>query len=134
MTTKFLTGFERDTLQQAYECMQCLEPITNPVCHSCLSNQINKWLSFYPSVKKKMMPKLKDYTQEVNNNVISSINCISCGESNVALCPYCFIEGFFNVLRKNKVDKMIIMDFLSTFNFDLGHEEYAKNLMRGSFK
>lgn len=131
MTIKFLTGFERDTIQQAYECMQCMEPITNPICHNCLSSQIAKWLAFYPSIKKKMLPKLKNYTIEVNNNVVSSIECASCKKNNAALCPYCYVEGVFNILRKSNIDKMVIMDFLSTFNFDAGHEEYYKEIKYG---
>ncbi len=56
----FLTGFERDTiqtLQESYECASCFEPITNPICHECLGNQITQWLGFYPNIKKKMLPK-----------------------------------------------------------------------------
>ena len=127
MTTKFLTGFEREHLQvlnEAYECMQCAEPITNPICHNCLSSRILGWLALYPSVKKQLAQKLRDYTKEVNNNVIQSVNCAVCKKNNAALCPYCFTEGVFNLLKKSRVDKMIIMDFLSTFNFDLKHEGY----------
>ena len=55
MTTKFLTGFEREnTLQGTYDCMQCSQPITNPICHECLGNQIVSWLGLYPNIKKKM--------------------------------------------------------------------------------
>lgn len=124
MTSKFLTGFERDNLPKAYQCMQCSEPITNPVCHSCLEAQITSWLSFYPSVKKKMLPKLKAYVKEVNNNIIDSINCASCSKRKAALCPYCFTEGVFNMMKRSKIDRMVVMDFLSTFNFDLKHEGY----------
>ncbi len=130
MTNKFLTGFERDTLQQAYECMNCLQPITNPVCHNCLGNQISEWLGFYPNIKKKMLPKLKNYIKEVGNNVIESVNCISCQKKKAALCPYCFTEGIFNLLKRSRVDKMVIMDFLSTFNFDLKHEGYIQDAIK----
>ena len=128
MKTKFLTSFERENLQQAnnqtYDCMQCSEHITNPICHDCLGNQVSSWLGLYPSVKKKVQPKIKDYIKEVNNNIINSIGCASCKHEKAALCPYCFTEGIYNLLKKNKIDKMIIMDFLSTFNFDLKHEGY----------
>ncbi len=127
MTTKFLTGFERDTIQQAYDCMQCSEPITNPICHDCLGNQISSWLGFYPNIKKKIMPKIKDYVKEVNNNTIESVNCACCSKQKAALCPYCFTEGIFNLLKKSKIDRMVVMDFLSTFNFDLKHEGYIQD-------
>jgi hypothetical protein len=122
----FSSGFERDTIQQAYECMQCSEPITNPICHECLGNQISGWLGLYPSIKKRMQPELKKYIIGVNNNVIKGVNCVSCQKKQAALCPYCFTEGIFNLLKKSKIDKMVIMDFLSTFNFDLKHEGYIQ--------
>lgn len=127
MTIKFLPGFEREHLNnEAYECTSCLEPITNPICHDCLGKQIIEWMNLYPSIKKKMHSKLANYVKEVNNNIVSSVNCISCGKNKAALCPYCFTEAIYNMLKKHKIDKMIIMDFLYTFNFDLKHEGYIE--------
>ncbi len=130
MINKFLTGFERDTIQQAYDSMKS-EPITNPICHNCLGNQILNWLRFYPGVKKKIMPGIKDYVDEVNDNTLDSVNCSSCSKNKAALCPYCFTEGIFALLKKSKIDKMVIMDFLSTFNFDLKHEGYIRDAIEG---
>lgn len=127
MTTKFLTGFEREKLQglqQTYDCIACKEPITNPLCHSCLGKQISGWLSLYPNIKKKITPKIKKYIQEVDNAATSSISCVACKNKKAALCPYCFTEEIFNMFKRSKIDKMVIMDFLSTFNFDLKHEGY----------
>jgi hypothetical protein len=129
MTKKFLSGFEREILQelaQEYECPKCLEPITNPLCHSCLGKDIINWISLYPSVKK-MLPKIKNLIIRLDNEAEGSVNCISCTTKKAALCPYCFTESIFNLLKKNKVDKMLIMDFLSTFNFDLKHEGYIQD-------
>jgi len=127
MRQKFFTGIERETfpsLGSFYDCERCLEPITHPICHDCLGKQISEWLSFYPSVNRKMIKKIKNYIIEVNNSAVSGIKCMACNTKNASLCPYCFTEEIFNMLKKNKIDKMIIMDFLSTFNFDLKHEGY----------
>ena len=132
MAKKFLSGFERENIKEAlaltesYECMQCSEPITNPICHDCLGRQIKAWMNLYPSVRKKMSGKISNYVIEVNNNTINSVNCISCGKNKAALCPYCFTEAVYNLLKKNKIDKMVLMDFLSTFNFDMKHEGYIQ--------
>jgi len=127
MITQFkYPGFERELLHENYECMNCLQPITNPLCHNCLGMQIASWMSLYPSVKKKMLPKLREYLKEVNNNTLSGVACTSCGKK-AALCPYCFAEAVFNILKKSKIDRMVIMDFLSTFNFDSNHEGYIKD-------
>ena len=133
MTANFLTGFEREQFQglnREYDCKQCNQPITNPVCHDCLSKQVMAWLSFYPNVRKKMLPKLKKYVKDVNNIALSGINCASCAKKKAALCPYCFTEGIFNMLKKSNIDKMIIMDFLSIFNFDLKHEGYIQEAVK----
>ena len=76
MKKNFLTGLERENLQglnEEYNCIQCKEPITNPLCHNCLSEQMSKWLAFYPNVKKKIMPKIKTYVKQLNNTAVSSI-------------------------------------------------------------
>jgi hypothetical protein len=133
MTTKFLSGFEREQLHglsNSYDCMQCREPITNPICHDCLGKQVASWLAFYPSIRKKMMPKLKSYIKEVNNTAVAAVRCASCSKKKAALCPYCFTEEIFNMLKRSRVDKMIIMDFLSIFNFDLKHEGYIQEAIK----
>lgn len=127
MIKQFLTTcFERENIQNQDTCGQCLEPITNPLCHNCLSQGISQWLSFYPNLKKNMMPKLKKYVNEVNNSAVNGINCMSCNKRKAALCPYCFTEGVLNILRENKVDKQVLGDFLNIFNFDIKHEGYIK--------
>jgi len=134
MVKKFFSpGFERDTIQQAYEgysCIQCSQPITNPICHECLGRQITNWLSLYPSIKKKFQPKLKKYLTDVHNNVMDGVNCASCQKHQAALCPYCFTEGIFDLLKRSKIDRMVVMDFLSTFNFDLKHEGYIQDAIK----
>lgn len=110
--------------ERFYECQQCSEPITNPLCHDCLGNHIIKWLSFYPSAKKKLLPKIKKYIREVNNTALGAVNCVACKNKKAALCPYCFTEEIFNMLKREKTNKMIIMDFLCIFNFDLKHGGY----------
>jgi hypothetical protein len=126
MANKFYTGFETENIHQEYECSQCLETITNPVCHECLKKAILQWLSFYPNVRKRMAPKIKSYSKQVNNLVMNSINCVSCSNKKAALCPYCFTEGVYNLLKKSKIDLNVIGDFLSVFNFDLKHEGYVQ--------
>jgi hypothetical protein len=128
MAKKFLSGFERENMHEDNIinslCMQCSEAITNPICHTCLGKEIEKWLSFYPNVKKNIMPHLKKYIRKVNNSAFSAVDCVSCRKRKAALCPYCFTEGILNLLKKNNVDKFVLGDFLSIFNFDMKHEGY----------
>ena len=124
MIKQFLSpGFEREDL---YECPSCSEAITNPICHDCLYMEIEKWLGFYPSIKKRMLPKLKGFVKQVNNETLEGINCIACGKKKAALCPYCFMEGIFHILNKSISNKNIVGDFLTIFNFDAEHKGYIQ--------
>jgi hypothetical protein len=133
MVNQFLSGFERDFIQGFYDCPKCNEPITNPICHDCLGNEMAKWLNFYPNIKKKVMPKIKSFVREVNNEACGNLGCVACNKKKAALCPYCFTEAVYTMLKESKIDKMIIMDFLSTFNFDLKHEGYIQEAVKEGF-
>lgn len=123
---KFLTpGFEREFLQKINGNI-----LDKKICHDCLSKEISEWLNLYPAVKKKILSKINSYVAEVKDNTLPEV-CSACKKENIALCPYCFSEGIFNLLKKNKMDVMVIMDYLSTFNFDSKHEGLVKNAMSG---
>ena len=127
MAQNFLFGFEREQQYTDSLCQQCTQPITNPLCHSCLSEGMLKWLSFYPDVKKVIAPKIKKYIQDVNNSANHAVNCMSCNKRKAALCPYCFSEGIFNLLKKSRINEAILGDFLTIFNFDTEHEGYIQD-------
>jgi len=124
MVKQLLFGFEREHLNNRAICGQCSEAITNPLCHNCLGNQILAWLSFYPNLKRKLAPKIKSYVKQVNNLSTDALNCVSCKKKKAALCPYCFSEGVLNIFKKNNMDKYVLGDFLTIFNFDTQHEGY----------
>ena len=126
MAQQFLSGFEREQQYNESLCQQCTQPITNPICHNCLSDGVIKWLSFYPNVKKAITPKIKKYVQEINNSANNAVNCMSCNKRKAALCPYCFSNGIFHLLRKSNIDKAVLGDFLTIFNFDMEHEGYIQ--------
>lgn len=111
---------------RSYECPQCMESISNPICHNCLGKQIISWLSCYPGIKKEIESELKKYLKSVNNLVSESILCIVCKEKKAALCPYCFMEGVFNLMKMAGVHKRILNDFVNIFNFDSDHTGYVK--------
>lgn len=131
MIKQFLTqGFEREILQKIDATKKVVnsKPILDSaLCHNCLHKEILNWLELYPSVKKKIAKNISNYLGEVENNV-QDITCACCKKNYAALCPYCFSEGVFNVLKQKKVDLMVIMDYLSTFRFDENHENYMRNL------
>jgi hypothetical protein len=131
MAQQFSLGFEKEiTSNSDYNCIQCSEPVTNPICHDCLGRGVEQWLNLYPNIKKAIKPKLKKYIREVNNSAVTMLGCVSCGKKKAALCPYCFSEGIFSLLKGNKVDRAVLGDFLSIFNFDLHREGYIADAIR----
>jgi len=114
------------TINSENACVLCSEVIYNPICHECLAKQVKTWLSSYPDVKKKITPKINSFVKEVEDLVIDSVVCIACKKKKAALCPYCFCDRIFRILKKEKIDPLIIGDFLSTFNFDFDHTGYIK--------
>lgn len=125
MVKQFLSSdLEREN---AHNCFNCSEPITNPICHDCLTHAVFDWLNNYPNIKKMVSKKIKSYKKKVDDLVIHSINCVSCNKKKAALCPYCFTEGVYNLLKKANIDQVVLGDFLSIFNFDLKHEGYIQD-------
>jgi len=115
MTKNFLTGFEREKTGQSKK--ESLK-----VCHSCLAGRMQEWLGFYPNLKKQMAPKIKRYASQMDKEAAGNLLCSVCSSKKAALCPCCFTEAVLGMLKQNNTDKMVMMDFLSSFNFDL-HED-----------
>jgi len=117
------------TPERFYECQQESESEKNLncLCHECLGKKISSWMLIYPKIKKKLLPQLKKYIKEMDQTATRTENCILCKSKKAALCPYCFAEEVFNMLKRNQIDRLAIMDFLYTFDFDLKHENYIHN-------
>lgn len=107
-------------------CILCSEAVYNPLCHDCLAKQVKAWLSSYPDIKKRMLPKISSFVKEVNDLIIDLTICVACRQNKAALCPYCFSDRIFRMLKKEKIAPSVIGDFLSTFNFDFDHTGYIK--------
>ncbi len=117
--------FERERF---YECLDCHEPTSNPLCPSCLTLQIQAWLSSYPNknIKEKILEKIKKYVEKTNNLAGKTTLCISCGKPRASLCPYCFTNHIFNLLKSMDVNMIILKEFLQFFNYDFEHISYSK--------
>ncbi len=114
--------------ERFYECLDCREAIFNPLCPTCLTTQIEVWLSSvssYPQ-KAKVLKTIKDYVKKANNLADESTTCISCRKQQASLCPYCFTNYVFNLLKKMKANRIILKEFLQFFNYDFEHTGYSK--------
>ena len=112
--------------ERFYECLECNEAITNPLCPLCLTKQIDVWLSSYPSeIRKKLIGNVKDYVEKANNIAGKSSGCIACNKPTGSLCPYCFTNHVFDELKRLKVSRVILKEFLQFFNYDFEHIGYT---------
>ena len=114
--------------ERFYECVNCQEAIFNPICPVCLTTQLEAWLSSISSypLKKKLIEKIKKYVERTDNLAGETTKCIACGNPRASLCPYCFTNYVFNVLKEMNVSREIIKEFLQFFNYDFEHTGYSK--------
>jgi len=112
---------------QFYECLVCKEAIYNPLCPICIAQQVEVWLTSYPDLNKKIMPKINKYLQEAHNEIDHlATACVACGANQTSVCPYCFTEYILNQLKKLEVNKIILGEFLQFFNFDYDRKGYTR--------
>lgn len=111
--------------RQYYDCIVCNEVIFNPLCHNCLAEQLEVWLTQYPDLKEKLMPLIRHYVRKVENFAEEATQCVACYKK-ASVCPYCFTEFVLEMLNKLNADKRTKIEFLQFFNFDLKHEGYSK--------
>jgi len=115
--------------ERFYECVDCHEAVFNPLCPDCLALQVEAWLSTISSypLKGKILKRMKDYVRETNNLVGKSTKCVSCGQSRASLCPYCFTNYVFALLKCMHAHREILREFLQFFNYDFDHVGYTKD-------
>ena len=117
--------------ERFWECLECNEPISNPLCPVCLTKQVEVWLSSYPSdIQNKIIGDISGYVKKTNNLVENKVRCVVCNKKEASLCPYCFTNYVFNLLKRLKVHRTILKEFLMFFNFDFGHTGYSKDAER----
>ena len=121
---------ENETSETQYICDICMEAITNPLCPFCLTIEIKAWLTFYPSLKEELMPKINKYLKEINNKITNyGTQCIKCKNKRAFVCHYCFTEYIFNELNSLNAQKIILKEFTEFFNFDFEHFGYSKKFI-----
>jgi hypothetical protein len=108
-----------------YMCDICSEAVTNPLCPNCLSTEIEAWLTLYPDLRKKLLPKLNLFLNQIEHKPFSSTVCIKCNNKRASLCPYCFTDKVLNELKKLHANKIVLKEFFQFFNFDFDHTGYS---------
>tara|TARA_Y100000310_G_C20353350_1_gene655447 strand:+ start:180 stop:563 length:384 start_codon:yes stop_codon:yes gene_type:complete len=109
-----------------HECSLCHEVVSNPLCPSCLSTQIEAWMTLYPNyheLKDTLMPKLQTFIHKCHKK---ATECIKCKRARVSICPYCFTNLVVKELKELEVHPIILKEFLRFFNFNSEQHRYNK--------
>lgn len=107
------------------DCLECNEAIFNPICPSCLAKQFEQWIISYPELEEVGLT-VKDYIKSNKEFDGVSQTCIVCRNNFAYLCPYCFTDFLFSLLKEARTDKKILEEFFVLFNFDFEHSGYWK--------
>jgi len=126
-----LKQIDSTALEPQVLCEVCSIAVTNPLCPSCLTQEIEAWTTLYPDVRTRLLPKLYDYLNQAEDHIVfEATRCIKCNETKGIVCPYCFTEFVLRSLKKIKANRIILKEFLEFFNFDFDHTGYSKEAER----
>jgi hypothetical protein len=113
-------------IEPQFLCDICSLAVVNPLCPSCLSQEVEAWLTLYPNLRRELLPRLSHFLQRVENKFGESTQCIKCGNKKASICPQCFIENVLKELKRLEANKIILREFFEFFNFDRDHTEYSR--------
>ena len=113
-------------LQNFYTCAECQESIYNPICPSCLAREIESWLNEKGS-DKKLGTKILFEVKAFLGRGLEGGKCIICKKYSDFLCPYCFTNEVFEILKEFGVKRELFEDFFTHFNYDFDHTGYTKD-------
>ena len=114
------------------QCLNCGYPITEPICASCVINEVDIWLSGQNIKKiasKNISNRLKslsndilsmDYVTVPSNNIwkVSMMKCIRCKQEMNLMCSYCVTKQCSQIVKPNLTNKDSIEQLNSLFNID----------------
>ncbi|PIN87839.1 hypothetical protein COV12_01655 [Candidatus Woesearchaeota archaeon CG10_big_fil_rev_8_21_14_0_10_32_24] len=97
-------------------CIECNHIITNPICASCLSEEMVLLVS---ETRPDLAQNIRGFHFD------GDVHCIKCNES-MGLCAHCFSKDIYEYIKEN--DSVLAKEFVNRFDFDL-----RRNLARDAF-
>jgi len=108
------------------DCLSCGENINHPICPNCIAKAFNQWTKKFPE-HHELKGKLNIFMKHHNHNSGESKSCVHCG-NNVHICPYCFTEHLYSLIKEAGLGVRAMSEFLFIFNFDFEHNGYSQEL------
>ena len=121
-------------------CLKCNYSITEPICASCVINEIKVWLSEQPiksSAVRKIDNKFNyllnkiesmDYALVPSRNMrkMSVMNCIRCKQEMALMCFYCVNNEANKIMEDNLDCENSIESFQESFHTGFQNYELSK--------
>jgi hypothetical protein len=104
-----------------YECKECREVITNPVCPGCLNRAMVQWLGEINPGEIRGLKSLHRMLIPAQEGV----DCILCKKS-MDYCAHCYSKFVLDWIRSNENIKQKAEEFSEYFNFDLDYLDYGE--------
>ena len=99
-------------------CVQCNRVISNPICISCLRQQVEDWLI---DTKPMLISKLNKKTEKMNEHesvpADHDVSCVKCG-NDITVCYDCYIAEISKMM--NVRDSELVGKFNRIFRFNVG--------------
>jgi len=112
--------------EKHHDCLSCGEIITHPLCPNCIAKAFNDWTKKFPE-HHELKGKLNVFMKHHNRINGRSTECAHCGKG-VHICPYCFTEHLYKLVKETGLGVRSLCEFLFIFNFDFEHNGYSQEL------
>jgi len=120
-------------------CLSCGDQIQHPLCPECIAKGFKQWLKKWPSSKEGAPGGVPNETEEIENKLNTflkahknfdgkSKKCAACKNNNTHICPYCFTEYLYKLIKEAGIGVQAMSEFLFLFNFDFEHNGYSQDL------
>lgn len=110
------------------DCLSCGDDITHPLCPNCISKAFLQWLKKFPEDYYDVKFKVDIFLKHYNSTHGKSKSCVACGKNKTHVCPYCFTEHLYSLVKEAGLGVRAMTEFLFMFNFDFQHKGYAQEL------
>lgn len=116
------------SFEKENDCLSCGNFIAHPLCPCCVAKGFRQWIRNFPDKEKEIQKNLNKFLKDHHYLDGSSKRCISCSEEKTYLCPYCFTDYLYRIIKEAGAGPRALTEFLFIFNFDFSHEGYYSEL------
>lgn len=129
MKHEIYVAIKASNFKKIYEdCLSCGENIKHPLCPDCIAKGFRQWIRRFSQDESKIKIKLDKFLTAHKYLEGKSKKCVACGKNNTYICPYCFTEYLYKIVKEEGLGVRAMSEFLFIFNFDFEHEGYSREL------